>query len=327
MQAITAIKPTGTPHLGNYLGALRPALELAQTTELGMFVADVHALNQVRDPALMRRYSLEVAATVIALDTDRRVELFRQSDVPETLALAQLLGCYVGKGHFNRSHAYKTRVEANVEAGRAADDGVNMGLFAYPLLMAADIIAQGAAEVPVGYDQRSHVELARDIAQAFNSAVGESVLVVPRPLYQSEQLVVGLDGRKMSKSYDNTIEIFERPRSLRKKVMSIVTDSCTVKDAKDPDTDATMALYRLLAPAEAVADLEARYRAGGMGYGVAKSELLAAIEREVGELRSRYDLLIEEPERVEVRLADGAEAARRRACRTLDAVRQAAGLR
>ena len=325
--SVTGIKPSGTTHLGNYLGMIRPALALAEHTDAVYFVADYHAMTTTRDPVRLRAQSREVAATWLALgfDTDRSV-LYRQSDLPEVCELVWILSCVTPKGLLNRAHAYKAAVQDNAGAGRDDDAGVSMGLFNYPLLMAADILLAGADVVPVGLDQQQHVEIARDIAQAFNAAYGE-VLVVPEALIDELVMTItGTDGRKMSKSYDNVVPILSPPDELRRAVKSIVTDSRAPTDPKDPEECNVFNLYRHVAAADDVDNMAARYRAGDVGYREAKDRLVDALEHEFGAARVRYDELLQDPRQVDSVLERGAERARTRARSVLDATRAAVGL-
>ena len=321
MRALTGIKPTAMPHIGNLLGAIIPALRLQeQAHEAFYFIADYHALTTLHDATRMRAHTREVAATWLALGLDpARTTLWVQSDVPEVTELTWLLSCVTGFGLLERAHAFKDAVAHNRE--------VNVGTFLYPALMAADILAYDTKLVPVGKDQKQHVEMARDMAQAFNARFGE-VLTLPDALIQDEVATIpGLDGRKMSKSYDNTIEIFLPEKAMRKKVMSIVTDSKGVDDPKDPETDNVFALYKLFATPEASASLAARYRAGGLGYGHAKQELFEAITTRLGPARARFEALMADPREVDEVLLHGAARARPVAQDTLRRAREAVGLR
>ncbi len=320
MRALTGIKPTSVPHVGNLLGMIEPALRLQDTHDAYYFIADYHALTTLHDAARMRAHTVEVAATWLALGLDpARTTLWVQSDVPEVTELAWLLACVTGMGLLERAHAWK--------AARDRDEDVGAGTAFYPVLMAADILAYDADVVPVGKDQKQHVEMARDMAVAFNSRFGE-VLRLPTALIRDEVATIpGLDGRKMSKSYGNTIELFTEPKALRKKVMSIVTDSKGVDDPKDPDTDNVFQLYRLFATAEESAELAARYRAGGLGYGHAKQACFEVMDRRLGDARTAYQSLLAEPGRVEAVLEDGAVRARRVASTVLARCREAVGFR
>jgi tryptophanyl-tRNA synthetase len=324
---ISGIKPTGTPHLGNYLGMIRPALDLAVHHDAHYFVADYHALNLGPDPSELRRRTHEVAATFLALGLDpARTALYRQSDVPEICALATILGAVTPKGLLNRAHAYKAAVDGNRAAGRSDDAGVNMGLFSYPLLMAADVLGPRAEMVPVGSDQSQHLEIARDIAAAVN-ARHPGLLTVPDAVVDDRTMtVVGTDGRKMSKSYGNVIPILAPVDELERAVMSIVTDSRPAAEPKDPDGDLVFRLFSLLAPAQETAALRARYLAGGLRYVDAKRGLLRVLDVTFRRPRERFAALMAEPGRIEASLAAGAQRVRPLAAHTLAAVHAAAGL-
>ena len=324
-RTVTGIKPTGRPHLGNYLGMIRPALELARSGEALFFVADYHALTITPPPSEVREGVLDLAATLIAfgLDTDRTI-LYRQSDLPELCELTWILGCSCAKGLLNRAHAYKAAVQDNLARGREAEQGVAMGLFNYPILMAADILIHRADAVPVGRDQRQHVEITRDLAESFNRVYGP-VLVVPEPVVDERVMTIpGLDGRKMSKSYGNQIGLAASPDEIRRRVSRIVTDSRSPSEPKEPDT--VLALYRSVAPGAAARDLERRYREGGIGYAEAKAMLAEAIESLIAPARQRHADLMADPARLRSILAGGAEQARASAAGTLRAVRAATGL-
>ena len=326
--ALTGIKPTGIPHIGNYLGAIRPALALARSYEARFFIADYHALNSIHDPRRLSSLSYEVAATWMACGLDpQHMLLYRQSDVPETFELATFLMAFTAKGHMNRAHAYKDAVARNEAAGRDGDAGVNMGLYTYPVLMAADILLFDTDVVPVGRDQKQHVEICADIAQSINHACGAELLVVPEPVIsEATDIVPGLDGRKMSKSYDNTIPLFAPETQLKKLVGRVVTDSKTVEEPKDPETCNVFKLYRLFASDDEQADLAGRYRAGGMGYGQAKAALFEAMNGQLAPLRGRYQELIGDQATLDRHLAAGAEQARDIAAVTMRRLRKAAGL-
>jgi tryptophanyl-tRNA synthetase len=318
-RALTGIKPTGSPHIGNLLGMYRPAIELQEDHECLFFVASYHALTTLRDAALMRAQTIEVAANWLALGLNpSRSILWAQHAVPEVTELAWILSCITSKGMMDKAHAFKDAAAKHKE--------VNVGLYTYPVLMAADILAFDSHVVPVGKDQKQHVEMTRDMAQRFNHIFGQT-LVVPEPLIQKEvELVPGLDGLKMSKSYGNTIEIFLSEKKLRKKFMSIVTDSKGVEDAKDHEACNVFGLYKLFASPEEQASLAARYQAGGLGYGHAKQELFDVVNSQLQAPRARYDELMSKPEEVREILDDGAIRARAIARQTLDRVRAAVGL-
>jgi tryptophanyl-tRNA synthetase len=318
-RALTGIQPSGIPHVGNLKGMIEPALALQETHAPFYFIASFHALTTVRDANRLRQHQFEAAATFLAFGLDpERTALFLQQDVPEVTELAWILSCITNQGLLERAHAYK--------AARDAGKDINVGTFCYPVLMAADILIYDSNLVPVGKDQKQHVEMARDMAQRFNERYGE-VFVLPEPMIREEVATVpGLDGRKMSKSYDNTLPLFLPPKALRKRVMKVVTDSASVADSKDPDLCNVFGLYKLFAEKEAQADLAARYRAGGMGYGDAKQVLFEALESRLAEPRARYEALVAQPEQVEAVLSQGAERARGVARATMDRVRGACGL-
>lgn len=325
--AVTGIKPTGTPHLGNYLGMIRPALALAEEYNAYYFIADYHALTSVKDGAEVRRSSYEVAATWIALGLDpARVTLYRQSDIPEVCELTWILSCVTGKGLLNRAHAYKAAVDENLERDRDQDAGVNMGLFDYPILMAADILLPSASVVPVGADQRQHLEMTQDMAESFNAIYGP-ILTVPEAVIREDVATVpGLDGRKMSKSYDNVIPLMAPSTQLRKAVMRIVTDSRPPEEPKNPEEDNIFRLYRHVAPAAAVESMARRYRAGGLGYGQAKTELFDALEERLEPARERYNEIIAHPEEIDAIFGEGARRVRARAVPLMEHVRRAVGV-
>jgi tryptophanyl-tRNA synthetase len=325
--AVTGIQASGRAHLGNFLGMIRPALALAASHDACYFIADAHALTTLRDGAALRRHTLQIAATWLALGLDpHRATLYRQSDLPEVFQLAWVLACYTGKGLLNRAHAYKAAVAANRASGRPDDHGVNGGVFGYPVLMAADILLLAADVVPVGLDQRQHVEIAREIGASFNAAHGP-VLRLPEPLIDRQVATIpGLDGRKMSKSYGNVVPIFASPGELRALVGRIVTDSRAAREPKDPERCTLFALYRHLAQPAAVAALRARYLEGGVAYREVKEELAGLLEAGFGPARIAYWALMADPAELERLLAAGAERARERAAPVLDRVRAAVGL-
>ncbi len=325
--ALTGIQPSGTPHIGNYLGMIRPALDLANDYDAYYFIADEHALTTVRDPKLLRDQTYEIAAVMLALGLDpERVVFYRQSDLAEVFELAWILSCVTPKGLLNRAHAYKDAVAENEAAGRPPDDGVSMGLYGYPVLMAADILIVDANVVPVGFDQRQHVEMARDMAEAFNRTYGD-VFVLPEPLIDdSVATITGLDGRKMSKSYGNVIPIFAPPDEQRKLVKRIVTDSRSPEEPKDPETDNLFRIYAQVAPPSLVQALRERYIAGGVGYGEVKEELGDILQAAFAEPRERYDRLMADRDRIHRILAGGSERAKKAAGAVLDRARAAVGL-
>jgi tryptophanyl-tRNA synthetase len=330
--SLTGIKPTGEPHLGNLIGAIRPALELAEHYEAMYFIADYHALTTVRDPNLLRRYSRSVAATWIAVGLDpKRTTMYRQSDVPETFELAWVLSCVTGKGLMNRAHAYKAARDKNAEADKSdLDAGVNMGLYNYPVLMAADILVMDSDVVPVGKDQSQHVEYAADIAGSFNHLFGEHYkLKVPKlvvPEADTGKTLPGIDGRKMSKSYGNTIPLFLSESRLKKLVRRIPTDSTPVEAPKDPDSSSVFQILEQFAPADVAIDTRKRLEAGGMGWGELKNLLFDTLNNQLGPLRARYDALMAPDSELDEILAAGAEKARTRAHAVLTNVREVTGI-
>ncbi|MDR2922096.1 MAG: tryptophan--tRNA ligase [Treponema sp.] len=326
--SLTGIKPTGDLHVGNYFGAIKPALELAKTYDARYFIADYHALNTMKDPKELNSTIRQVAAGWLAagLDPDK-VIFYRQSSIPEVFELTTMLTAFTSKGLMNRAHAYKAAVQANNEKGDDPDAGVNMGLFTYPVLMAADIIIFDSDVVPVGKDQVQHVEMAQDIAQAVNANYGKPVLKVPRAGVQENFAVVtGLDGRKMSKSYGNTIPLFAPESTLQKIIMRVLTNSQTVGEPKDPDASQIYLLYKLFATGEEQAALAARYRAGGMGWGEAKEELFRVANRELAPMRERFNAIMADIPALDRILEQGAEKARPIAAATVKRFRKAAGI-
>ncbi|MFH2132144.1 MAG: tryptophan--tRNA ligase [bacterium] len=325
--ALTGIKPTGAPHIGNYLGAIQPALELAKTHDALYFIADYHALTTVKDRSLLKEQIYSLAATWLAAGLDpEKVTFYRQSDIPEVFELTWILSCMTPKGLLNRAHAYKAAVDANTEAGVDPDSGVDCGLFYYPILMAADILLFSCHVVPVGQDQKQHLEITRDIAQAFNQTFGK-VLTLPEPLIQENvKTIPGIDGRKMSKSYKNEIPLFTTPKNLKKRINQIVTDSKEVNEPKDPDKCNLFSIYSHFASAEAIAETRNRYLSGGLGYGELKSELFNLVDAFVAEGRSRYDELMADRKQIDQILMEGAEKARSIATPMLQKVRESIGV-
>lgn len=310
--ALTGIKPTGMCHIGNYFGAIQPALELTRKYDARYFIADYHALNSIKDPQIIKDYTYEVAAAWLACGLDPEKSLvYRQSQVPETFDLTSILMAFTSKGLMNRAHAYKAMVQANEEMGRDPDDGVNMGLFTYPVLMAADILLFDADVVPVGQDQAQHLEMTIDIAQSINHNYRKELLTIPQPLIRKEtKTVIGLDGRKMSKSYNNTIPMFLPAKQLRKLIMKIVTNSQTIEESKDPDSCNIFSLYKLFASEKQQLEMRRRYEAGGMGWGHAKQALFELIEEHLAPFRKRYDDLMNDKQYIDKILQEGSVKAR-----------------
>lgn len=331
--SLTGIKPTGEPHLGNYIGAIKPALKLAEEYEAMYFIADYHALITVRDPQLLRHYTRSVAASWIAagLDPDS-VVFYRQSDIPEIFELTWILSCMTGKGLMNRAHAYKAARDRNQEAGKAdLDAGINMGLYNYPVLMAVDILIMSTDVVPVGRDQMQHVEIAADIAGSFNHVYGDNFkFKVPQaivPEAETGHTLPGVDGRKMSKSYDNTIPLFCSESQLKKLVRRIPTDSTPVEEPKDADSSNVFQILERFAPAETAAETRRRLQAGGMGWGELKNQLFDVLNTQLSPLRERYNALMAPDSELDALLTAGAEKARKRAVPVLDQVRKAIGIK
>jgi len=326
---LTGIKPTGTPHLGNLVGAIKPALALAESAAKSLyFVADYHALTAIHDAAKLRACVREVAATWLALGLDpERVIFYRQSDVPEIFELSWILSCFTSKGLMNRAHAYKAAVDKNREGGvEDLDAGVSMGLFGYPVLMAADILLFRTNVVPVGKDQVQHVEIARDIAQRFNTIYGP-VLSLPEARISKDTAVVpGLDGRKMSKSYDNIVPLFLPPEKLKKLLFKFKTDSTAPSEPKDPDASPLFHLYREFSSAPETEALRQRFLTG-IGWGEAKEAVFTVLDRALTEPRRRYAELIADPAKIDALLTEGAVRARALAVPMLNEVRQAIGAR
>ncbi len=332
-RVLTGITTTGTPHLGNYVGALRPAIHASQRDDADtfFFLADYHALIKCEDPARIARSRLEISATWLAAGLDpQRATFYRQSDIPEVPELSWILTCVTAKGLMNRAHAYKASVDQNTAAGVEPDDGVTMGLFSYPILMAADILMFNAHQVPVGRDQVQHLEMARDIAQRFNHlyGAGEEIFTLPEAVIdESVSTLPGLDGRKMSKSYNNTIPLFEGgSRGLRDAIARIVTDSRAPGEAKDAEGSHLFPIYRAFATPAQVKDFSDRL-AGGLAWGDAKRELGDVVEAFVGPMRERYEALMADPDQIEDILQMGARKARAHAEPLMARVREAVGLR
>lgn len=327
---LTGVKPTGAPHIGNAIGAIMPALQMAATHDKSyLFIADYHALNAVRDPAALRRDSYEVAATWLALglNPDKTV-FYRQSDVPEIFELTQLLCAVTPKGLMDRAHSYKAAKDKNKEEGRDdPDHGVNMGLYTYPLLMAADILIMDTDIVPVGKDQVQHIEFARDMAGYFNKAFDEVFRLPEYQLEKSAALLPGIDGRKMSKSYNNHIPVFMESKARRKLIMKIVTDSKLPAEPKTPDDNVIFQLYSQVAPAADIATMRAAFEKGGMGYGDAKQLLFEALEKTYEQPTQIYNSYMADTKKIDDLLAAGAEKARKVARARLSAARNAAGLK
>ena len=325
--SLTGIKPTGRPHIGNYLGMYRPALDLMKNYQGMYFVADYHALTTMHNPDTLRELVYEVAASWLALglDPDEAI-FFRQSDIVEIPEFTWILSCFTSKGLLNRAHAYKAAVDENLASGRDPDEGINAGLFNYPVLMAADILLYGSDVVPVGLDQKQHIEITRDIAEAFNRTYGE-VLKVPEGIIQESVMKVpGVDGQKMSKSYNNTIPIFATEKEVRKQVMRIVTDSKRPEDPKDPDDSTLLTLLSFFANPQRLEEIRQLFVHGGAAYGDLKKELAELILTHFAGARERFPALINDHAYLEEVLAQGAHKARQMGQPYLAAVRKATGI-
>ena len=326
---LTGITTTGTPHLGNYVGSIRHSVRFSQRPDVQSyyFLADYHALIKCDEPARIQRSTLEIAASWLACGLDpERVTFYRQSDIPEIPELTWFLSCVTGKGVLNRAHAYKAAVDRNTAAGTDPDADVSIGLFMYPALMAADILMFNAHKVPVGRDQVQHIEMARDMAQRFNHLYGEHFTLPEAEIDDAVALLPGLDGRKMSKSYGNTIPLFSSRAQLQKLIASIVTDSRAPGEPKDTEGSALFQIYQAFATAEETAALRKAY-AEGIAWGDAKQVLVERIDLEVAPLRERYEALMAEPQRIEDTLRAGGEKARVLSRALTARLREAVGLR
>ena len=329
LRVLTGITTTGTPHLGNYVGAIRPAVtaSLNAGTESFYFLADYHALIKCDEPARIQRSTLEIAASWLAAGLDpARVFFYRQSDIPEIPELTWLLACVTGKGLLNRAHAYKASVDKNTAAGSEPDTDVTAGLFMYPVLMAADILMFKSHKIPVGRDQIQHIEMARDMAQSFNHLYGEHFVLPEAAIEASVATLPGMDGRKMSKSYDNAIPLFAPREQLRKLIAGIVTDSRAPGEPKDVEGSALFQIYQAFASTEETNALRQAY-ADGIGWGDAKKALFERIDREIAPMRERYEALMADPAGMETILLAGAAKARELATPFMAELRAAVGLR
>ena len=332
-RVLTGITTSGTPHLGNYVGAIRPAIAASREANVDafFFLADYHALIKCEDPDLIARSRLEIAATWLACGLDpARVTFYRQSDVPEIPELSWMLTCVTAKGLMNRAHAYKASVDQNAAKGVDEDDGITMGLFSYPILMAADILMFNAHKVPVGRDQTQHLEMARDIAQRFNHLFGQGkdFFVLPEAVISEDVATLpGLDGRKMSKSYNNTVPLFEGgSKALKSAVARIVTDSRGPGEPKDAEASHLYLIYKAFAQQAETSAFRQELEAG-LGWGDAKQRLCERVEQELGPMRASYQELMSNPARIEDILQEGARKARAIATLFIKSLRQAVGLR
>ena len=328
-RVLTGITTSGSPHLGNYVGAIRPAIEASRTGEFEsfFFLADYHALIKAQDADMVHQSTLEIAAAWLALGLDSDIVTFyRQSDIPEIPELTWLLTCMTAKGLMNRAHAYKAAVQVNVDAGEDEDTAINMGLFSYPILMAADILMFNAHKIPVGRDQIQHVEMARDIAQRFNHHYGEHFVLPAAQVDDDVAILQGLDGRKMSKSYGNTIPLFLTEKKLKKHINKIKTNLLEPGEPKDPDTSAVFQIWQAFASKDQTQQMRAEF-ANGIAWGEAKRQLFELVNEQLREPREKYLQLLENPAEVEAVLQQGARKARQQSSALIAKVRSAAGIR
>jgi tryptophanyl-tRNA synthetase len=328
-RVLTGITTTGTPHLGNYVGAIRPAIRASRETDTlsFYFLADYHALIKCRDPDLIQQSTREIAATWLAAGLDpEQVVFYRQSDIPEIPELCWLLNCMAAKGLMNRAHAYKAAVAANQESGEDPDFGITMGLYSYPVLMAADILMFNASQVPVGRDQIQHVEMARDIAARFNHHYGDHFVLPEAAVDDNVAVLQGLDGRKMSKSYNNTIPLFLPEKQLKKHINKIKTNLLEPGEPKDPDDSTVFQLWQAFATPEQTAEMRKEFEAG-IAWGEAKRRLFELINQELAEARDKYNSLMDRPREIEEILVAGAEKARQYSIPFIKDIREAMGIR
>lgn len=327
-RVLTGITTTGTPHLGNYVGAIRPAIQASQdpNSQSFYFLADYHALIKCHDPKQVHQSTREIAATWLALglDTDNAI-FYRQSDIPEIPELCWFLTCMTGKGLMNRAHAYKAAVAENQSAGEDPDFGVNMGLYSYPILMAADILMFNANRVPVGRDQIQHVEMARDIAGRFNHHYGDKFVLPEAVVDDNVAVLQGLDGRKMSKSYGNTIPLFLTEKQLQKHINKIQTNLLEPGEPKDPDTSTVFQIWQAFASPEQTEEMRQAFLEG-IAWGEAKKRLFALINEELAEPREKYHELLSRPDDIEQMLLEGADKARGYATRLMGKLRKSVGI-
>ena len=328
-RVLTGITTSGAPHLGNYVGAIRPAVEASLSGEFDsfFFLADYHALIKCQDPDIVHQSTLEIAAAWLALGLDpTTVTFYRQSDIPEIPELTWLLTCMTAKGLVNRAHAYKSAVQSNEENGDDSDLGINMGLFSYPILMAADILMFNAHKIPVGRDQIQHIEMARDIAQRFNHHYGEHFVLPVAQVDKEMSILQGLDGRKMSKSYGNTIPLFSSEKKLKKHINKIKTNLLEPGELKNTEDSAVFQIWQAFATAEQTAEMRDAF-GNGIAWGEAKKQLFELINKQLEEPRETYMDLIANPGEVEAILRQGATKARLHSTELMMSLRQAVGLR
>ena len=326
--SLTGIKPTGTAHLGNYFGAIQPAIKLSYTHDSYLFIADYHALTTEHSSESLNQSIIHVAATWLACGLDpEQCTFYRQSDIPEIFELNWILSCMASKGLINRAHAYKSLTDQNIAENRDPDFHINLGIFSYPVLMAADILAFQAIQIPVGQDQKQHVEIARDICETLIKKYPSLTLKAPEPVINSPIAIPGTDGRKMSKSYGNVIPIFGEPKKIRKIMMKLKTDSKGVEEPKDPDQCLVFQLYKQIAEPDEIEILKQAYLKGGLGYGHAKERLFESHQKHFQKAQETYESLIQNPDTIYDILAKGAEKARPVAAQTLNQIKSAIGIK
>jgi tryptophanyl-tRNA synthetase len=326
--SLTGIKPTGMVHIGNYFGAIKPALALAEDYESRYFIADYHALNAVKDKEELQFMTYEVTASWLACGLDPNKSLiYKQSDIPETFELSTILAAFTPKGLMNRAHAYKAKVDENTSKKEDPDANINMGLFTYPILMAADILLFDSDVVPIGKDQKQHLEMTVDIAESVNKNYKKNLFKIPAAKIGKEtQYIIGMDGRKMSKSYDNTIEMFIPEEKLRKKIMKIVTKPESIEAKKDPDTCNVSELYKLFATKKQQKELADKYRAGGMAYSYAKQQLFEVMNEFLKPMREKYEYFMNNKDKVDNILKEGSNKARKIAKKKIEFLRKEIGI-
>lgn len=326
---LTGIKPTGMPHFGNYKGAIEPAIAMANSGlyDSYYFIADYHSLTSVHDKKLMKSYSYEVAAAWLAMGLNpEKVTLYKQSDIPEILELHWIISCFTIKGLMNRAHAYKALTQENEENERDIDHGINMGLYTYPILMAADILILKSDIVPVGADQLQHIEIARDIANSFNHHYGSKLKLPMAQIRAGGKLMTGLDGRKMSKSYNNHIPLFSSKNELKKCINRIVTDSSDPTTPKNPDESLIFEFYKEFATPEQTENLHQWYLRG-IGWGEAKMELLSVLDKHLEEPRAKYQELMSNPKKIDEILLEGATRVRPKAQALINELKESIGVK
>ncbi|RAP31426.1 tryptophan--tRNA ligase [Candidatus Marinamargulisbacteria bacterium SCGC AG-343-D04] len=325
---LTGIKPTGLPHIGNYFGAIKPALEQNSSHQKLFFIADYHALTTIKDKDELKKLTHHITAAWLSLGLDpTQCIIYKQSDIPEIFELNWILSCFTAKGLLNRAHAYKAFTDDNSKNNKDPDKNINHGLFAYPVLMAADILLFNASNIPVGADQKQHVEIARDIAETFNHTYKTSLLTLPEPNIQKQNNIIpGIDGQKMSKNYNNTIPIFDDEKKLRKRIMQIKTDSLPVEAPKNPESCNLYALCKLFFNENELHTIQQHYINGGLGYGTLKQQLFEKMLDTFKDARKTFDDLINTPEKLHSILEDGAQKAQKIASQNLKKIKETIGV-